>query len=265
MNDQYFQIILLPYNNVRYVETASQSAIMCIFMTTILCIACLTICLIFYKYRDTPIVSTSRLRTSIVHLLVIMAIFITVPIAYIGFPTKPKCILRILTIAVLYNFSISLLLTKSNKILSAYNSKGVSSSFTVKREKAAEIFIVLLNQAIVLCIVITAFYNDPVNVLERNARYHGKATSVVYCNTMEEYLIAIGYTIFLKVLCLVQAFRCRRLPSVLNEAMEIVYTCVIAIFFCTIKYIINFSNRQDEVVKEKVSLFFYNHGKRILR
>lgn len=213
---------------------------------------CLLICFIFYKYKNTPIVTTSRLRTSIVHLIVIMSIFITVPIAYIGKPNKLKCFLRPLIIAVLYNCNISLLLTKSNKILSAYNSKQVSSVFTVRREKAAEIFVVLLNQAIVLCIVITAFYKDPAKVLRTGGTYDGKVTTVLYCNTMDEHHIAVGYTMFLKVLCLVQAFRCRRLPSVLNEAMEIVYSCIIAIFFCTIKFIINFSTKQDEVIKQKV-------------
>ena len=153
---------------------------------------CLLICFIFYKYKNTPIVTTSRLRTSIVHLIVIMSIFITVPIAYIGNPNKEKCVLRPLIIAVLYNCNISLLLTKSNKILSAYNSKQVSSVFTVRREKAAEIFVVLLNQAIVLCIVITAFYKDPAKVLRTGGTYDGKVTTVLYCNTMDEQHIAVG-------------------------------------------------------------------------
>ena len=234
----------------KFISKTSRSAYICMIMAVVLSAMCLAACSTLYKFRDTPIVTTSRLRTSIVHLTVIMTIFITVPVAYIGYPNKAVCIMRPLIVAVLYNCSVSLLLIKSNKILSAYNSKRVSSATNVHREIAAEIFLVILNQVIVLGLVVTMFFKNPANV--EITTYTDKALTVAYCNTMDEHNIAVGYTIFLKVLCLVQAFRCRRLPSVLNEAMEIVYTCVIAIFFCVIQFIIQHSKRQDEVLKKKV-------------
>lgn len=243
------------HKEYKYIKIRSKSAVTCLFISLVMFIFWLVVCYVFYKNRETPIVTTSRFRTSMVHMAVIMMTFLAIILSYIGYPNKTSCIVRPLIVAVLYNCNVCLLLTKSNKILSAYNSKIISSASEVRNVIMAEIFLIILSQAVALCAILISMLNESPGARTDYASVDEEKHTrrwIVHCNTDDEHNIAVAYTVFLKFLCLAQAFRCRKLPSVLNEAMEIVYTCVVAIFFCAIKFIIQVSTKKDEVIKEKV-------------
>ena len=94
-------------------------------------------------------------------------------------------------------------------------------------EMAKQIFLMLMIVAIgILVQTVTLLKFNP-QVVEHLDKINFQRD--VNCNTDFHILIQISYLICLKLSCLIQAFRCRNIPGVFNDAMLIVYSCFIGL------------------------------------
>ena len=67
-----------------------------------------------------------------------------------------------------------------------------------------------------------------------------------HCNTGYHGNVLIGYLTFLQMICLIQAFRGRNLPGLMNDSMVLVYTIfIITMSFAVTIPIVFFVDKQD--------------------
>uniref|UniRef100_A0A7M5XEY2 G-protein coupled receptors family 3 profile domain-containing protein n=1 Tax=Clytia hemisphaerica TaxID=252671 RepID=A0A7M5XEY2_9CNID len=239
---------------IKYVKFSNKSTISLLFFASLGIILCIAFAAIFIKYRETPIVTTSRFRTTLIHFAVFFVIFCVIPIAYIGKPNPFCCILRPIIIAILYNLNISILLSKSNKMLSAVSSKVKITKAEMRRERIGEIFFVIMNLVIGALIISIVNVSIPLEISKTSSQVGDITKIYLHCKTEIHLYASIGFTMVLKFLCFVQAFRCRHLPNILNEAWIIVYGSFIAMFLCAILLVVRFSKTTNNLEKEQITM-----------
>ena len=93
-------------------------------------------------------------RTSAFHLVILSTVFVAMPSLYTGEPTLRKCIVKPFITAIFYNLNVSILLVKSNKILTAFKSKIFVCKSEIWKENASELFVLALNMVIGIVIVV---------------------------------------------------------------------------------------------------------------
>jgi len=226
-----------PYKNIYQVPSSSIELIL------IKVISCFGLALttgsalIFWTRRKTPVVSTSDYVLSMVHQAVIAALFLVLPIPHLWRANTYSCLFKVLPISILYTASISVVFVKSQKLLKAFLSKVRISTKEVRQTTAFQL----------LAITLFLFSANGVLVVCLQHTKPGVFTKVLYfvrkhyCNTYFHANLVLGFVVFLQLLCLVQAFRGRNLPHVINDGMLLVYStlvtsCSYAVMFVTVRF-----------------------------
>jgi len=113
----------------------------------------------FVYYRKTPLIRTSDLKTVFLHLILLLLTFVMFPVVFFSRPSLPVCTLRPFMVTVLCSSSVSIMLIKTNRILSIINAKLRISREEMKKRSFFNVSLVALFNAIGVSIAYVAMHN----------------------------------------------------------------------------------------------------------
>ena len=185
---------------------------------------------ILIKHRTSPMGRAIDFDLSVLHLSLLALLFSLLPILTLLDISPLACSMKALVFATFYTLNIACIMTKSEKIVSAFNSRVFLTDNDVTKTKLRQssIITLLLFLSFVLFAVMYKTRDNHVIKLEDGATL----TRTIACNNTLQYTLQCIFFIFCHVLCAIPAYRGRTLPYVFNEAMVIVYTS----FFCIVSF-----------------------------
>uniref|UniRef100_A0A3P9J631 Olfactory receptor C family, x3 n=1 Tax=Oryzias latipes TaxID=8090 RepID=A0A3P9J631_ORYLA len=190
--------------------------------------ACMSffVVVVFFKYKDTPIVRANNMELSFL-LLVFLAICFLVGLLFIGEPSDWLCLIKFPAFGISFALCISCLLAKTSVVLMAFRARLPGSTvmkwFGAKQQRAS----VLLGTAVQVFVCLSWLLTAPPHA-NYNTNYHS-STIIIECVTGSEvgFWCVLGYIGFLACMCLVMAFLARKLPDNFNEAKFITFSMLI--------------------------------------
>ena len=123
--------------------------------------------------------------------------------------------------SLLYVTNIGILFIKSQKLLQAFLSKVRLTAEEVKRSKIVQLFIVVILVVSVNTLFAITIHQRPVRTSE--TLDFKTLTSYHYCNNAFHFNVLIAATMVIQLMCSIQAFRGRNLPSVMNDGIVLMY------------------------------------------
>ena len=135
------------------------------------------------------------------------------------------CIGRNLIYSVTYTFHVACFYTKSQKLVTAFSSKNRLSAGTIRKTLLTQLFTTII---LVICsngsLFISYIQIEPRIIFQLDDI---EMTRNHYCNTEIQQNIQILLLTSCQLMCSAQAYRCRKLPDFMNEAMSLFYTILI--------------------------------------
>ena len=226
-----------------FITIYSLEGVLCMVEFSISILMTISIVSVFAWKRDTPIVRSSDTMFTFFHLLLILLTNVFLPLTYYGQPNTTKCMARICIVAVLYNGNLSVILVKSNKLVQVFKSKTRISGKEMTRTKITQWFIIIINMLVGLSIILILLQNEPIRVghsLDFNLKIRSE-----FCSSQGHNNIVNILSLLIQIGCMGQAFRCRRLPAHLNEAMSILYLSFFTIMSSIILFPIYYFQKNE--------------------
>ena len=201
---------------------------------------------VFVAKRKTPIVLVSDFLLSMIHISIIGLLFVAMTVSFLGEPKFYKCLLRLLSFSLLYTTNIGIIFVKSQKILVAFSSQTRLTPEEVKQTKTLQIFTMIVFLISANSIFAISINQQPLMNIE--TFNEDSMTSFHHCNNSFHFNVLIACTMVIQLMCSIQAFRGRNLPSVMNDGIVLMY----ATFTLTIVFGISFVivNAQSPHMKE---------------
>ncbi|XP_069072155.1 extracellular calcium-sensing receptor-like [Pleurodeles waltl] len=194
---------------------------------TILCIffscSSVTILGLFLHSRNTPIVKANNRSLSYLLLLSLTLCFLS-SLAFIGYPTPEKCLIRQVAFGITFALSVSCILAKTIMVVIVFSATKPNSD--LRKWMGPQLSYILISactfvQAL-LCIV-WLFIHPPFS--DYNLRTE-PAKIIVECNEGSPIAFwgILGYLGLLATICFLVAFLARKLPDCFNEAQFITFS-----------------------------------------
>ncbi|XP_066925328.1 extracellular calcium-sensing receptor-like [Clytia hemisphaerica] len=245
-----------PYQNVHYSLLDSQFLCLVVLSIIGIMVTCFSLSLFIFK-RKTPMVSVSDYKVSLIHMSIILLLFVTVPSTFIGTPNFYKCISRLTSISMLYVINIGIVFIKSQKLLQAFLSKVRLTSEEVQRSKMVQVFIIIVLVISVNTLVGIAIHQRPITSAE--AMDSKSMISFHFCDNSFHFNVVIASSMIIQLMCSIQAFRGRNLPSVMNDGTVLVYaTFTLTVVFGVSFVIVNAQSPQLRELFQCIAIIINN-------
>ena len=218
-----------PFTNAN-IDFSNNEFIFLVVLSAFGMIMTLSSLIVFTVKKKTPIVLISDYKISITQMVTICLLNLIILCSFIGKPSLHKCIMRLISISILYVANIGIVFIKSQKLLQAYLSKVKLREEEVKRTKLVQIFTLIIFLISVNAMFALSIYKKQIEI---NEILDSKIMiSFHHCENSFHFNILIASTMVIQLMCSIQAFRGRNLPSVMNDGIVLMYaTFILTIVF----------------------------------
>ena len=196
-----------------------------------------TIATLFYK-RNTPVVKSANFSLFTAQIVCHLLISLSVPLLYIIKPVFITCSTRHVIVGFLFTTSASIVYIKTKKYLRIFQTVYRLSNKEKIVATSMDIIIVVLIMIVQMLIGAILLIKSPPAVLT-HLNYE-KMTRTFQCSSDWQFAAQVLYIGFLLLMCSVQSFHARNLPSYFNETHSITYSagisCILLICYFPIYY-----------------------------
>ena len=215
----------------------------------------ITICaftlIVFMKYPNTPIVKSSDFLLAMIHMFTSILINAAFSALRHLKPREWTCFLDAIFAGNLYTFFIAIVLMKSHKILSAFNSMHKLSTKSKRNTILQQWFTIFILTTSSVVLTFVAMETQTVTVQSR--RDTANKIIHLFCRNILPKTTQFGFAGVLQVATFIVAYRGRNLPDIFNESMSLLYasfasTMSFAVMFILLRFRSNDSNFQASIV-----------------
>ncbi|XP_029435613.1 extracellular calcium-sensing receptor-like [Rhinatrema bivittatum] len=178
---------------------------------------------LFSHYRNTPVVKANNRSLSYLLLLALSLCFLC-SLAFIGYPSPEKCLLRQAAFGISFSLCISCVLAKTITVVIAFNATKPNSAF--RRWVGPQLSYVVISACTlfqVLMCVSWLLFSPPFSEFNTHTQ-PGK--TIIECNEGSSiaFWCMLGYLGLLATISFIVAFLARKLPDSFNEAKFITFS-----------------------------------------
>ncbi|XP_078524803.1 extracellular calcium-sensing receptor-like [Lissotriton helveticus] len=178
---------------------------------------------LFITYKDTPIIRASNYNLSYL-LLVSLTLCFLCSLAFVGFPTPPKCLLRQAAFGITFALCVSCILARTIMVVIAFNAtKPYSRLRRWTGPKLSFTLIIVCTLFQVLLCASWLIHSPPFSENNINSQ---PGIIIVECNegSPVAFWCMLGYLWLLATISFIVAFLARKLPDSFNEAKFITFS-----------------------------------------
>ena len=215
----------------------------CMFAGSFLSVTSFLFLAIFWKFKNTPLGKSMDIKLVFTQLTSIICNNLLIASSFYITPTQTFCTVRSIGISTFHVIIVAILLVKIQKLLKIFTNKVRVEKHEVTITEMYQFSLILLIILINAAIFTVLYHLEKPDVVDK--RYQQTLQVLRCCNTDFHLNIGIVFSIFLYIVCFVQAYRGRHMPSFLYQPLMLVYVSFVSILTLSIMFPIHFFQKHS--------------------